>query len=97
MTDPIKKSPTVYADSVSILTALLKPDRCRLFLDWLCAHSSQVIQGYDLDQIHTSLVTWFESLLEPDALREYELVISEIDWWRELKQEDLARMLDEAG
>ena len=97
MTDPIKKSPTVFADSVSILTAYLKPDRCRLFLEWLCAHSGQAIQGYDLDQIHASLVTWFESLLEPDALREYELVIGEIGWWRDLKQEDLARMLDEAG
>jgi len=79
MADLVSKQPAVLAASIFILTCLLKPDRRRLFMEWLCAHS-----GQELYCARDSLADWFGSLSETKALREYGLVVREINWWRDL-------------
>jgi len=88
----------IFAGSISVLAVLLKPERCKFFMHWLCAHSGQAVPDSDLDQALDSLVAWFQTLSEADAFREYELIIVEIGWWRRLPEETLKRMmLDELG
>ena len=72
----------------------LESTRCKLFLDWLCAHSNQTIKGSDPNRIQDALITWFESLSEVDVLREYYLVTGEVRWWRNQEDEALAMMLN---
>jgi hypothetical protein len=66
--------------------------RRELFLNWLCAHSSQEVydEESDLKHIQDALVKWFESLSERDVLQEFFLVTGEISWWRNLDDESLA-------
>ncbi len=97
MADLITNRPTVFADSISVLAALLQPDRRQLFMNWLYAHSGQIVcdENSTQERIHNSLVKWFKSLPESQALQEYELIIGEIGWWRNLKEKTLSRILNE--
>ena len=87
---------TVFvADYITVLTYyFLKPDRRKLFLEWLCTHNGQVIQGPDPYHLRDILANWFPTLSETEACQEYDLVISEMIWWRDLEDETLAKMLD---
>ncbi len=97
MTEFVTNRPTVFTDSIFILAALLQPDRRQLFMNWLRMHSGQLVCNGNgtQERIHNYLVEWFKALPESQALQEYELIISEIGWWRDLKEETLARILNE--
>jgi len=74
----------------------LETIRCKLFLNWLYAHNSHKVydEESDLKCIQAALINWFESLLERD-IREFNLVIGEVRWWRNLDDESLANILVE--
>jgi len=87
---------------ISLQTTRL--DKCRLdmFLKWLKSHSSAVRntkQGPVGAELHSSLTnslkTWFESLPVPGLLWEYQLILTEIRWWRTLDERSLARIMNE--
>ena len=71
--------------------ALLEERRRPLFFKWLQAHhqygaaiSQENLEGY--------LAGWLEQLSPAGVWWEYRLILSEIDWWRDLDQERLARI-----
>jgi hypothetical protein len=86
MTDQFANRAASFAAYITSLADVLEPRRRKLFLEWIYAHSGQIIKGSDQNCIRDSLTNWFESLSEADVLREYYLVISEINWWLNLKQ-----------
>ena len=86
MTDQFENRAASFAAYVTSLADVLEPRRRKLFLEWLCTHSGQFIKGSDRTCIRDSLANWFVSLSEVEVLREYCLVIREINWWRNLKE-----------
>ncbi len=96
--DLIMNCPTVFSDSIFILTDLLKPDRRQFFMNWLHSHSGQAIFNGNsaLKCARNSLAEWFKSFPESRAIQEYELIISEIGWWRNLTEEAMSKILNEA-
>lgn len=94
MINNLENQATLMVTCVIVQAYWLKPEKRKLFVEWLCAHGGQVNQGYELYRMRDSLVDWFESLSETEALREYGLVIGEIKWWHDLKEEALHMLLD---
>ena len=97
MTDLFGNQPAVFAASIITLAYLAPWDRRRFFLEWLCAHDRRLACKKDdmPGVMNSALKKWFTSLPEWDALQEYERVVSEIGWWRDLQEETLAQMLEE--
>lgn len=92
MTDQFENRAASFAAYITSLADVLEPRRRKLFLEWLCTHSGQVIKGSDRTCIRDSLTHWFVSLSEVEVLREYYLVICEINWWRNLSKESFDAM-----
>jgi hypothetical protein len=86
-----------------------KLDDCRLqlFLKWLRSHSSAVRNAeqalveirpenqVQIGSLRNSLKTWFESFSVSGLLWEYQLILTEIRWWRALDEPSLAKILKE--
>jgi hypothetical protein len=96
MTDLFDNQPTVFASSIIMLAYLMPDDRRNYFLEWLCIHAAQLKCKKDDTpwRLHNALENWFRSLSQWKALREYERVVSETVWWRNLADETLAGMLE---
>jgi hypothetical protein len=82
MTEPAALA--AYAVSLMDLLAAKKRES---FLDWLRAHSQQAVDGSERKVLRESLTAWFSLLSEPDLISEYRLVLGEILWWYERKEE----------
>lgn len=66
--------------------------RLRLFLDWLRAHHRTE------ETIHTRnlplyLQTWLDGLTPDGVQWEYQVLLGEVTWWRNLSVERLLRMI----
>jgi len=92
MTDPFENRAASFAAYITSLADVLEPRRRQLFLEWLCTHSGEVIKVSGRNCIRDSLTNWLVSLSEVEVLREYCLVIGEINWWRNLKETALNEM-----
>lgn len=83
--------------------------RLRMFLKWLASHSGRVkiaaedviemdvtaLRGADRQEVFkAALRTWLESLPVKGLLWEYQTVITEICWWRNLDPIRLQAMVD---
>ena len=82
----------------------LEPSRLRLFLDWLVSHSSLVrgseaiqLESCDREQVELKIKTWFQSLPADGLDWEYQLLLGEIAWWRNLDPSSSALHPQEAG
>lgn len=84
----------------------LDEHRLRKFLEWLKSHSSAIrnaehkrseVESWKKENINNylknSLKIWFESLPIPGLLWEYHLILGEINWWRDLDEQSLVRIL----
>lgn len=91
---------------VSVQAAKLDEIRLQMFLKWLQSHSSAVRNAeqnlieVDVlnikrinDPLKNSLKIWFSSLPVAGLLWEYQLILTEIHWWRALDERSLARVL----
>ena len=91
---------------ISQQTNQLDACRFRLFLRWLKSHSSEVrktqgtlVEARAPDKPHAceflkdALKMWFESLPESGWIWEYQLILTEINWWRFLDEQSLVRIL----
>jgi hypothetical protein len=91
---------------ISIQAARLDQVRFQMFLQWLKSHSSAVRNAeqnpidvelrqkeHVNEQLMHGLKIWFESLPVIGLLWEYELILTEIHWWRALDERSLARIL----
>lgn len=74
---------------------MLEDQRLRLFLNWLMDHSSEMKVSLgkfepgsgDADMqehFRSTLKTWLQSLPTQGLLWEYQTIIGEIQWWRDL-------------
>jgi hypothetical protein len=95
MTDPIDDQAEVFSTTIIALAFLMLEDRRNFFLQWLSAHDTRLTcrDRAQPESIHKSLLTWFGAMPREEALQEYERVVREIVWWRELQPETLAEML----
>ena len=93
---------------ISLQTYRLDDCRIQMFLRWLKSHSSAVrnaesnfvraelsSQASIHDGLKDALQTWFESLSFSGLIWEYELILTEIRWWRGLDERSLASILSE--
>ena len=93
---------------ISLQTYRLDDCRLQMFLRWLRSHSSAIrnaervfdpaeIPNQDSirNNIKKNLESWFESLPFSGLIWEYELILTEIRWWRGLDERSLARILSE--
>jgi hypothetical protein len=92
---------------VSFQAAKLDDFRLQMFLKWLKSHNSAVrnMELSYLEVEHPSednngclrsrLKSWFESLPLSGLIWEYQLILTEIRWWRTLDQRSLDRILKE--
>ena len=91
---------------ISMQTNMLDACRLRLFLRWLKSHSSAVrktegtlVEARAPDKpraceaLKATLKLWFESLPESGWIWEYQLILTEISWWRFLDEQSLIRIL----
>lgn len=91
---------------VSVQAAKLDEIRLQMFLKWLKSHSSAVRNAEQIlievdarnkehinDHLKNGLKIWFESLPAVGLLWEYQLILTEIHWWRALDERSLARIL----
>jgi hypothetical protein len=68
----------------------LDPGRRYMFIEWLRAHSSRVKA---VASVCEGLDSWFESMQSQNRRSEYHLIISEIDWWKNLDEQSLTRIM----
>ena len=94
------------AADISTQAAQLEAVRMQMFLAWLKSHSSKIqaanqieIQGEENPETYlkNGLKAWFESLPIQGLLWEYNLLLGEIAWWRDLDPRTLARILKSEG
>ena len=91
---------------VSVQATRLDQVRFQMFVKWLKSHSSAVrnaeqkpveIDAQSKEHINGhlrhGLKIWFESLPTVGLLWEYQLILTEIHWWRALDERSLARIL----
>ncbi len=69
---------------------LLDGRRQFMFREWLFNHSCTLNRTQD---IQSGLTTWFETMPNENAQWEYRLILDEIEWWRDLDERALGRML----
>ena len=79
------------ADDITTQVCLLEQVRLEKFMEWLVAHSSKVRgTGETLtwmssrEQMELKLNAWFQSLPVSGLLWEYQLILEEIVWWRDV-------------
>ena len=70
--------------------------RMWMFLEWLQCHSQQLpVQWLDQDEdeIRHYLSCWLDTFTPNDLHSEYELIMTEIDWWRDADEKTLLRCI----
>ena len=93
---------------ISTQAAQLENVRLQLFLAWLKSHSSKMKAEYEIqieiqvegnidDHFKNGLKAWFTSLPIQGLLWEYNLLLGEIAWWRDVDPRTLARILKSEG
>ena len=68
----------------------LDPCRRYMFIEWLQAHNSRVKTAVSVCE---GLESWFESMQSESRRWEYRLIMSEIDWWNNLDEQSLTRIM----
>ena len=68
----------------------LDPRRRYMFIEWLCAHSSQVKCVIDL---RAGLNAWLDSMSAESTAWEYSTLTNEIDWWRDQDEGAMDRLI----
>ncbi len=84
------------AQNLSHQAARLDDLRLWMFLEWLQCHSQRLpVQWLDQeeDEIRNYLSCWLDTFTPNDLHSEYELIRSEIDWWRDADEKTLLRCI----
>jgi len=84
--------PTVdeMADFILSKIHALDPRRRYMFIEWLCAHSSQ---AQCVINIRAGLNAWLDSMSAESTAWEYRTIINEINWWRQQDQHTVDRLI----
>jgi len=68
----------------------LDPRRRYMFIEWLCAHSSQV---QCVINIRAGLNAWLDSMSAESTAWEYSTITNEINWWRQQDEYTVDRLI----
>lgn len=68
----------------------LDPRRKYMFIEWLRAHSNRVKAAVSICEGWTA---WLEGLPCENLGREFRLIMAELDWWSDLDERSLTRMM----
>jgi hypothetical protein len=68
----------------------LAPRRKYMFINWLQAHSGQVKNTVNVCE---GLTAWLESMQHENIQWEYRLIMDEIDWWGNLDERSLTKIM----
>jgi len=68
----------------------LDPRRRYMFIEWLCAHSSQVKCVID---IRAGLNAWLDSMPAESTAWEYRTITNEINWWCQQDEATMDRLI----
>ena len=68
----------------------LDPCRRHMFIEWLQAHNSRVKTAVNVCE---GLESWFESMHCENSRWEYRLIMCEIDWWNNLDEQSLTKIM----
>ena len=75
---------------IQVRYEMLDLRRRYMFVEWLHAHSSRVKTAVSICE---GLTAWFEAM-QPENLRwEFRLILTEIDWWSNLDERSLTRIM----
>ena len=77
-------------DEILVCFSTLDPRRKYMFVEWLQAHSGQ---AKNTNSVCEGLTAWLESMQHENNQREYRLVLDEIEWWRTLDDQYLAKIM----
>jgi hypothetical protein len=61
-----------------------------MFMQWLQMHSHAV---WSSREIQENLTTWLGSMPAESVVWEYKLIVGEMNWWRDLDERRLARLM----
>jgi hypothetical protein len=77
-------------DFISTQIDALEPLHRYMFIEWLCAHSSQL---QCILNLRAGLHNWFDAMSAECAVWEYRLITTEINWWRDQDDKTLDRLM----
>lgn len=77
-------------DFITTQIDALDPRRRYMFIEWLCAHSSQVKCVIDL---RAGLNAWLDSMSAESTAWEYLTITNEIHWWRDQTERNVDRLI----
>ena len=81
---------------ISTSLAALDDDRRRMFLDWLQAHQREAAPISDATA-NDRLIARLDELPDEGILQECQLILNEIDWWKDLDEGRLAEIVAADG
>ena len=77
-------------DEVLVRFGTLDPRRKYMFIEWLQAHGGKVKNTANVCE---GLTTWLESMQQENIQWEYRLIMDEIDWWGNLDEQALTKIM----
>ncbi len=77
-------------DSITTQIDALDPRRRYMFIEWLCAHSSQVKCVIDLS---AGLNAWLDIMPAESTAWEYRTITNEIQWWQDQAERTVDRLM----
>jgi len=77
-------------DSITAQIDELDPRRRYMFIEWLCAHGSQMQCTVN---IRASLNAWLDAMPTDNTFWEYRIITNEINWWRDQNERTIDRLL----
>lgn len=77
-------------DSITAQIDALDPRRRYMFIEWLCAHSSQVKCVTD---IRAGLNAWVDAMPAESTSWEFRTITNEIHWWRDQTERTVDRLI----
>jgi hypothetical protein len=77
-------------EQIQVRYETLDPRRKYMFIEWLQAHSDRVKTAV---RVCEGLTAWLEAMQHENLRWEFRLIMDEIDWWGNLDEESLTRMV----
>ena len=77
-------------DEILIRFERLDPSRKYMFIKWLQAHGCPMKNTVNLCE---GLTAWLESMRYENIQQEYRLIMGEINWWGNLDERSLTRIM----
>lgn len=85
-----QRSVPEMVEHIQVRYEMLDLRRRYMFIEWLHAHSSRVKTAVSICE---GLTAWLEGMPYENLRREFRLIMAEIDWWSNLDEHSLTRIM----